>query len=81
MIVSDATYDALIALVAKWAGRSKGYNLSKQNCVHFVGEAAQIVGLKVDFNNGLIKRPRSFVDAVMRDNAARLAARAGALPR
>jgi hypothetical protein len=68
--VPDATYDALMALVQKWQSRPKGYNLSKQNCVHFVGEAAQIVGMKVNFDNGLIKRPRGFLDAVMNDNAA-----------
>jgi hypothetical protein len=75
VVVPDATYDALMALVQKWGSRPKGYNLSKQNCVHFVGEAAQIVGMKVNFNNGLIKRPRSFVDAMMQDNAAWFAAR------
>jgi hypothetical protein len=73
--VPDDTYDALMALVQKWAARKKGYNLSKQNCVHFVGEAAQIVGLKVNFNNGLIKRPAAFVEAMMRDNAGWFAAR------
>jgi hypothetical protein len=31
--------------------------------------------LKIDFKNGLIKRPRSFLDAAMRDNATWFAAR------
>lgn len=75
--VPDATYDALMALVQKWGSRPKGYNLGKQNCVHFVGEAAAIVGLTVNFNNGLLKRPRSFIDAIMRDNMVWFAARAG----
>ena len=69
VVVPDEKYDALMALVQKWGARQKGYNLSKQNCVHFVGEAAAIIGLKVNFNNGLIKRPRSFIDAMMQDNA------------
>lgn len=73
--VPDATYDALMALVEKWRSRPKGYNLNKQNCVHFAGEAAQIVGLNVNFSNGFIKRPRSFLDAVMRDNVRWFAAR------
>jgi hypothetical protein len=68
--VPDATYDGLMALVQKWGSRPKGYNLGKQNCVHFVGEAAQIVGMSVDFNNGLVKRPKAFLDAVMAGNSA-----------
>jgi hypothetical protein len=75
--VPDATYDALMALVQKWSARKKGYNLSKQNCVHFVGEAASIIGMKVNFNNGLIKRPRSFIDAMMQDNAGWFQAHSG----
>ena len=68
--VSDEVYDRLMALVAEWRARPKGYNLERSNCVHFVGQAAQIVGLKVNFDNGFIKRPKAFLAAITRDNAA-----------
>jgi hypothetical protein len=72
--VTDATYDRLMALVASWKGRGpKGYNLGKANCVHFAGQAAEIVGLKVAFPQNLMKKPKAFLDAVFRDNAVMFA--------
>lgn len=67
--VPDATYDRLMTLVASWRGRgAKGYNLGKSNCVHFAGQAAGIVGLKVAFPQNLMKKPKAFLDMVFRDN-------------
>lgn len=69
IVVTDAQYKALIAVVEKWrAIPGKSYNLNTRNCVHFVGEAAQAVGLKVVFDKKLIKRPRSFLENVIRLN-------------
>lgn len=60
--IDDARYDALMAVVAKWrAIPGKSYNLDKRNCVHFIGEAAQAVGLKVVFDKKLMKKPKSFL--------------------
>jgi hypothetical protein len=74
--VPDATYDRLMMLVASWGARGpKGYNLSKANCVHFAGQAAEIVGLKVVFPQNLMKKPKAFLDMVFRDNAVLFATR------
>lgn len=60
--ISDAQYDALLALVDKWRKvPGKSYNLNKRNCIHFVGEAAQLLGLKVDINSKNVKKPRAFM--------------------
>ena len=68
--VPDATYDRLMALTASWRSRGpKGYNLGKANCVHFAGQAAAIVGLKVAFPQTLMKKPKIFLDMIFRDNA------------
>jgi hypothetical protein len=68
--VPDATYDRLMVLVSSWRARGpKGYSLGKANCVHFAGEAAAIVGLKVAFPQNLMKKPKAFLDAVFRENA------------
>ena len=67
--VPDATYDRLMALVGNWAKRGpKGYNLGRANCVHFAGEAAALVGMKVTFPQNLMKKPKSFLEMVHRDN-------------
>ncbi|HMT44958.1 MAG TPA: hypothetical protein PKA59_10415 [Chakrabartia sp.] len=60
--LSDAQYDALMAVVAKWSVKpGSNYNLNSHNCVHFAGEMAQAVGLKVEFPKGLMKKPRSYL--------------------
>jgi hypothetical protein len=60
--ISDAQYDALLALIDKWRKTGgKSYNLNRRNCIHFVGEAAQLLGLKVNINSQNVKKPRAFM--------------------
>ncbi len=63
--VTDDQYAKLMAHVEKWRSLpGKSYNLNRRNCIHFVGEAAQILGLKVIFEQKLLKKPRSFLQYV-----------------
>ncbi len=69
VILNDAQYAALMGVVTKWKempGRS--YDLGSRNCVHFVGAAAQAIGLRVVFEKPLMKRPHSFLDNILRLN-------------
>ncbi len=67
--ISDQQYAALTALVEKWRMLpGKSYDLNHRNCIHFVGEAAKVLGLKVMFDQKLIKRPRSFLENIIRLN-------------
>lgn len=60
--IDDRKYQDVLAVVERWRTRpGKSYNLNKSNCIHFVGEIAQAVGLKVVFEKVLIKKPRSFL--------------------
>jgi len=60
--IDDRKYQDVLAVVERWRTRpGKSYNLNKSNCIHFVGEIAQAVGLKVVFEKALIKKPRSFL--------------------
>ena len=60
--VDDATYARLLAKVAEWRDREQpSYSLNKRNCVHFVMELAETVGLKVDRKSKLFKKPKSFL--------------------
>jgi hypothetical protein len=69
--ISDQQYAALMAHVEKWRMLpGKSYDLNRRNCIHFVGEAAQVLGLKVVFDKKLLKRPRSFLENVVRLNPA-----------
>ena len=63
--LSDAEYSKVMALVSRWqALPGKSYNLGKRNCVHFIMEAASIVGLKVNRSTKYKKKPRSFLNEV-----------------
>jgi hypothetical protein len=60
--LDDRQFKDVLAVVERWRTRpGKSYNLNKSNCIHFVGEVAQAVGLKVAFEKALIKKPRSFL--------------------
>jgi hypothetical protein len=59
-------YDSLAAHVEKWRNiPGKSYNLNKQNCVHFVMEAAELLGIQVNRKSKLFKKPKSFLLEVM----------------
>ncbi|HKX88484.1 MAG TPA: hypothetical protein VJM13_04680 [Sphingopyxis sp.] len=60
--VDDATYARVLAKVAEWRDREQpSYSLGKRNCVHFVMELAEVVGLKVNRKSKLFKKPKSFL--------------------
>jgi hypothetical protein len=69
IVLDDEKYAALIAHVEAWRNRpQKSYNLNKSNCVHFVMEAAELLGLKVNRKSKFFKKPKSFVLEVMELN-------------
>lgn len=66
---SDDAYDRLMGLVQKYGTKPGSiYYMNSHNCVSFVGEAAQIVGLKVVFDGKLIKKPTPFLKSVIAMN-------------
>lgn len=67
--LTDAQYAALMALVEKWrTAPNPSYNMNRSNCVHFIGEAVQAVGLSVAFPKHLMKKPRSYLEEIQRLN-------------
>jgi hypothetical protein len=74
VVMTDAQYNAVLALVDAWSeGKPDSvYRLSDHNCVTFVKEAARIVGLAGLDHPGLMKKPRSYLKAVVAANPGRL---------
>jgi hypothetical protein len=69
--ISDDQYHAVKAKMVEWRDRpGKSYNMNKRNCVHFVAELAQMLGLKVNWQSELFKKPRSFLIEVKGLNPA-----------
>lgn len=81
LTLSDAEYDRAMATVARWrSAKQPSYDLDKHNCVHFVAEIATSVGLTADTSR-LMKKPRSFLEALTAANRPRLEARGATLHR
>lgn len=65
LVLSDAQYEAAMAVIERWRARAQpSYNLDRRNCIHFVGEIAQAIGLRVEYPRRLMRRPRSFLEHV-----------------
>ncbi len=74
VVMTDAQYVAVLRLVDAWSeGKPDSvYRLGDHNCVHFVKEAARLVGLSALDQPGLMKKPRSYLKAVLAGNAGRV---------
>ncbi|HXH16198.1 MAG TPA: hypothetical protein VNJ10_08710 [Sphingomonas sp.] len=74
VVMSDAQYNAVLGLVDAWSEGKPGgvYRLGAHNCVHFVKEAARLVGLSALEQPKLMKKPRSYLKAVLAGNAGRV---------
>src|SRR3546814_2050926 len=60
--VDDATYARLLDRVRAWQDAPQpSYDLGTRNCIHFVMELAEIVGLKVNHDSDYFKKPKSFL--------------------
>lgn len=47
----------------RWSGAR--YHLKKQNCVHFIAELVEAMGLRIDRNSEHFKEPKSFLEEVV----------------
>jgi hypothetical protein len=74
LVMTDEQYNAVLRLIAAWDEKTGDahYNLGNRNCVHFVKEAARIVGLTGLDQPKLMKKPRSYLQAVAAANAGRV---------
>jgi hypothetical protein len=76
MVLSDEQYRAVMALVERWRALPQpSYRLDRRNCVSFIAEIATLLGLEAD-PQGLMRRPKAFLDRVRERNEALIAAHA-----
>lgn len=69
LMLTDAQYAAIRSLTVEWSARGDPvYRLETRNCVHFVREAARRAGLSVVDFPTLMKKPRSYLQAVAAAN-------------
>lgn len=69
--LDDAGYARLMAFVTRWRSAPQpNYNLNRRNCVHFVMEAAAVLGLTVNRQSRHFRAPRQFLEEVTALNPA-----------
>ena len=70
LVLSDEQYGQVLAIVKKWRDLPQpSYDLHHANCVHFVGDVARALGMKVDDSQPkLMSRPRSYIINLIRLN-------------
>ncbi|QUL37003.1 hypothetical protein [Erythrobacter sp. JK5] len=63
--LTDAQYRQVVAEVRRWQNApGKYYDLESRNCIHFVGKIAQLLGLKVDYPQKMLRRPKAWLNHV-----------------
>lgn len=73
MVLTDAQYVDMLKLIEEWGPTGdQHYNMNKRNCVTFTQVAAQRLGLAGTDQPKLMKRPRSFMEAVEAANVGRV---------
>lgn len=66
LVLTDEQYGKVLAKAREWREYpQKSYNLGKRNCVHFIGELAQAIGLKTNAKSKYFKKPRSYLIEVI----------------
>lgn len=63
--LTDAQYNQVVAEMKAWRDApGKFYSLDDRNCIHFVGKMAQIVGLKVDYPEKMLRKPKKWLNHI-----------------
>ena len=74
MPISDAQYRAVRAVVQRWDQHPQpSYQLDQHNCVIFVKEIAQAVGLTASDDQKFVRNPSEFLDDLEQRNASLIA--------
>ncbi|QYU70399.1 hypothetical protein J4558_09900 [Leptolyngbya sp. 15MV] len=63
--ITDAQYRRVRAEMERWRDApGKYYDLDTRNCIHFVGTMAQIAGLRVEYPQNMLRRPKQWLNHV-----------------
>jgi hypothetical protein len=72
--LSEEQYRKVLAIVEKWrTAPQPSYRLEGRNCVTFVAEVAATLGLNAPIIPKLMKKPKSYLNAITDMNSAAIA--------
>lgn len=79
-VLDAAEYAAVLGTVQKWRDlKQPSYSLNRRNCVFFIADVAALLGMKADTPKELMKKPRSYIQSLLRANREWLEKRAASL--
>ncbi|WP_375291255.1 hypothetical protein [Qipengyuania sp.] len=65
LTLDDATYWKVRAEVERYRKHPGNfYSLASNNCIHFIGSIARIAGLKVDYPQSMLRKPREWLNHI-----------------
>ncbi|TMM48448.1 hypothetical protein [Qipengyuania marisflavi] len=65
LTIDDAKYREVKAEVERWRNAPGAYyDLKTRNCIHFVGSLARIVGVRVEYPDDMLRRPKAWLNHV-----------------
>lgn len=65
LTISDQQYYRIKREVAAWRDAPGDfYDLEKRNCIHFVGRMAELAGLKVEYPQKMLRRPKKWLNFI-----------------
>ena len=63
--ITDAQYQRIVTEVRAWQNApGKYYDLETRNCIHFVGRMAELVGLRVEYPQDMLRRPKKWLNHI-----------------
>lgn len=72
--LSTEQYREVTAIIEKWRDAPQpSYRLNGRNCINFVAEIANTLGIRAPVIPKLMKKPRSYLDEIQRLNASTIA--------
>ena len=67
--VSDAIYRRMKAEVIAWRDApGRYYDLDRRNCIHFVGRIAELGGLKIEYPEAMLRKPKEWMNYIAQLN-------------
>ena len=67
--VSDAMYRRMKAEVIAWRDApGRYYDLDRRNCIHFVGRIAELGGLKIEYPEAMLRKPKEWMNYIAQLN-------------
>ncbi|GAA4049380.1 hypothetical protein [Parerythrobacter jejuensis] len=65
LTISDAQYRRIKAEMIRWRDAPGDYySLETRNCIHFVGRMAELAGLRVEYPQKMLRRPKKWLNHI-----------------